>query len=540
MGSGDVVTGVGHNARPMNGARRRLGDRSALLWAGALACVLAIASLGIVPTWEDPGDPLDEGLLMLEPELLRDGVLPYQDYESFYGPANTHVLAGLYEITGPDVIAERAVGLVYRLIVVAGVFALAATTGLVTALGAGLLAAVLISGPAALAWFGGLAVVVWGLWLLQRGAPAGSDRLVALSGVAAGLAIAYRPQFGVAAGLAAIPLLAWRPLAMTRRYLLWVLVGAIPLLVHVVLAGPAQVFESLVIDALFRSGPQSSLPLPSLRSPDGKLLLLLCGSVAATVAAAAIAWARAPRDVEARRLASLALLGLGLIPQTLGRAESLHILNVACVSTALLPTVLASPLLLRGVGAELRKLAALAVPALAVLLLSQTWLNGMETNYVRAIAGPQDELAASYDRRDNWVERGSRSFPFFNLAQAEQVDGLIAAVDEYATPGDRLIVGPQDLARTFYNQTALYHLFPELEPGTYHLTMAPGTANREGSHLAGDVAEADVVVLGTGAHWSTVAPNSELESGDATAALKRDFCLRAHPYPYHVYTRCES
>jgi hypothetical protein len=524
----------------MTGARRLLGDHNALPWAGALACVLAIASLGIVPTWHDPGDSLDEGLLLLEPQLLLEGVLPYEDYESFYGPANTHVLAGLYAITGPDVIAERAVGLIYRLAVVAGVFALAASTGLVTALGAGLLAAVLISGPAALAWFGGVALLVWGLWLLQRSAATGSDRLVALSGVAAGLAIAYRPQFGLAAGLAAVPLLVWRPLAMTRRFLLGALIGAIPLLVHVVLAGPVQVFENLIVDALFRSGPQSSLPLPSLRTPHGKLLLLLCGSVAATLAAAAIAWVRAPRDIEARRLASLALLGLALLPQALGRAETLHILNVACVCTALLPTVLASPLVLRRLDADLRRVAAVAAPAIVVFVLAQTWLNGMETNYVRAISGPQDELTASFDRRENWVDRGTRSFPFFNLAQADQVRGLIAAVEANSSPGDRVIVGPRDLARTFYSQTALYHLFEELEPGTYHLTMAPGTANREGSHLADDIAEADVVILGTGAHWSTVAPNSELESGEATAALKRDFCLRAHPFPYHVYTRCES
>jgi hypothetical protein len=524
----------------MSGATRLLRGDKTVVWAGALACVLAIACLGNVGVWDDPGNPLDEGLLMVEPELLTEGILPYEDYESFYGPLNTHVLAGVYEVTGPTIEAERAVGLAYRLVLVAGIFALAAYTGVVTALAAGLLAAVLSNGPAALAWFGGLGLVVWALWLLQRWAVTGSDRFVALAGIAVGLAISFRPQFAAAAGLAALPLLVWRPLPPTMRFLGWTLIGAIPMLVHIVLAGPVQVFDSLIVDALFRSGPQSTLPWPSLRSPDGKLFMLLGISVAATLAAAALAWVRAPRSEEARRLASLALLGVGLLPQTLGRADTLHVLNVACVVTALLPTILASPLVLPRMDALVRRLIAVGAPGLVVFALAQTWLVGMENNYTRAIAGPQDETTASYARHENWVERDGRAFPFFSAEQAAQVRTMIATVEELSEPGDRLIVGPQDLARTFYNQTAIYHLFAELEPGTYHLAMAPGTANREGSHLPDDLENADVVVLGTGTDHTLVAPNSELGSTDATEVLTREFCLRGEPFPYRVYARCKA
>jgi hypothetical protein len=119
------------------------------------------------------------------------------------------------------------------------------------------------------------------------------------------------------------------------------------------------------------------------------------------------------------------------------------------------------------------------------------------------------------------------------------VSVALDAVDRLTAPGDRLVVGPEDLRRTFFNHTALYHLLPELEPATYHLTMAPGTANRSGARLPADVAEADVVVLGTGSDWHQVAPNSELGSDDAAKALEAGFCLRASPYPYRVYTRCE-
>jgi hypothetical protein len=517
-----------------------LRDPRVRIWGPALACALVLAAIPIVPTWNDPGDPLDEGLLLLEPELMLDGVVPYSDYESFYGPANTQVLAGVYSLTGPEVAAERAVGLLYRLAVVAAVFALAAPSGVVVALAAGVVSGLLVVGPAALAWFGGLALSGWAVWALQRAVRAPEGPGVRWAGVAAGLAIAFRPQFGAAIGLAALPLLLGRPLSLTRRLALWTVVGTLPLLVHIALAGPDQVFENLVIDALFRSGPQSTLPIPPLSDPSGKLLVLLLGGIGVLIACSLVAWRRAPADPEARRLASIALLSVGLLPQALGRVESLHILNVACVAVALVPTALASPLVFGGLSADLRRLVAVGGTGLAVLLLSQTWLDGVEANYLRALGTNSDPTSASYDRRENWVTRGDRSFPFASAEAAAQVSGALTAVDQLSSPGDRLVIGPEDLRRTFYSPTALYHLLPELEPATYHLTMAPGTANREGARLPGDVAAADVVLLGTGSDWQQVMPNSEMESDDATQALEASFCQRASPYPYRVYTRCES
>jgi hypothetical protein len=526
--------------RAVHRLARMARDPRLRTWGPALALTLVLAAVPVVPTWNDPGNPLDEGLLLVEPELLRDGVVPYSDYESFYGPANTDVLAGVYSITGPEVAAERAVGLVYRLAVVAAVFALAAPTGVLVALAAGLVAGVFVVGPAALAWYGGLALSLWALFALQRAVrTAEGSGAVRWAGIAAGLAIAFRPQFGVAIGLAAIPLLAGRSLFVTRRLIVWTLAGSLPLLVHTVLAGPLRVFENVVIDALFRSGPQSTLPIPPLSDPAGKLLVLLLGGIGVLIACTVVAWRRAPWDPEARRLASIALLSIGLLPQALGRVESVHILNVACVAVALVPTAAASPLVLGKVGSDVGRLAAVAGTALAVLALSQTWLEGVEANYLRALGTNEDPVSASYDRRENWVTRGSRSFPFFSADQADQVNGALDAIEEVTAPGDRLVVGPEDLRRTFLNHTALYHLLPELEPGTYHLTMAPGTANRSGSRLPDDVAEADAVVLGTGSDWHQVAPNSELESDDATEALEAGFCLRAEPYPYRVYVRCD-
>ena len=124
------------------------------------------------------------------------------------------------------------------------------------------------------------------------------------------------------------------------------------------------------------------------------------------------------------------------------------------------------------------------------------------------------------------VERGDRNF---YLGDHRAYLGVQAAVDELerlAQPGDRLLVGPSDLRRTWYSDVFLYWLFPELEPATYYVEMDPGLANAEGSSLAGDVASADWVIL-TGLWDGWMEPNSSMDFGsDAPNQVLRDhFCV---------------
>jgi hypothetical protein len=522
---------------------RALRDRTSplQLWIAAAFVILAIPAAAIVPTWDDPGDPQDEGLLLVEPELLRDGSFPYRDYESLYGPANTAVLAGVYALTGPDVTAERAVGLVYRLGVVAGVFAIASGVGLPVAVASGLIAGAFVDGPSAVAWFGGLALAIWGLFALQRAGDraAFSGRLLLLAGLLAGLALSFRPQFAAASALGYLPLLAWRPAWITKRILVGMVIGALPLLALTAIAGPANVFDNLVVAALFRSAPQSTLPFPVLSSAEGRLLMLLFASILVLCVCAGVAWRRARGAPEARALISIALFSLGLLPQALGRIETVHILYVGCFAVALVPRALASPLVLGRISIGMRQAVAVAVTLLAVGLLAQTWLRGVRINLERAAEVEHDPVTSSYDRRENWVTRGDRSFPLYSPEFADNVAAALAVIDRLSSPGDRLIVAPEDLRRTFYNHTALYYLLPELEPGTYYVTMTPGTANRAGSPLAQNVSDADIVVLGTSSDWHAVAPNSELGDDAAREVLRDEFCLRAHPYPYRIFTRCD-
>jgi hypothetical protein len=509
------------------------------IWALALALTLAAMLFPLLPTHTDPGPAMDEGLLLVEPERVLEGELPNRDFESFYGPTNTYLLAGVYAIGEPGVVIERGIGILYRLAVIAGVFALASFAGPVAAVAAGLVSGALlfVTGPAAFAYFGGLACAIFGLFLLARAATriGTRGRLYVLAGIAGGLAISYRPQFGFALLLGAVPLLLGHPAATVRRFVLGAALGALPLVVHTVVAGPGAVFENLVVDAFFRSAPQSTRPFPPELASETRLMVLTGIAIVALAACAAILWRRSPRGPDARRVAAIALFSAGLAPQALGRVGALHLIEVACVAVPLLAYALAAVAGNRWM-APARSLVPAAATAVLVAVLAWSYVEPIRPAYGRALQLPPWAEDVGADVRD--VERGSRSFPLSTGQEAEEAAATLAVIDELTDPGDRLVVGSDDLIRTFYNDTYLYHLLPELEPGTYYLTMAPGTANGDDSRLPEEVAAAEVVVLGTLPSYEQLLPNSELGSTEATEVLARHFCLRESLFVHLIYERC--
>jgi hypothetical protein len=102
---------------------------------------------------------------------------------------------------------------------------------------------------------------------------------------------------------------------------------------------------------------------------------------------------------------------------------------------------------------------------------------------------------------------------------------VIATLDSMARPGESLLVGPQDLRRTWYSDVFFYWMFPELEPATYYIEMDPGLANATGSGLADDVAGADWLIL-TGFWNGWREPNTSMEFGSdvPNQIVARQFC----------------
>src|SRR4029077_6646642 len=85
---GAVMTGW---ADALKGARFKL--IVFFLLAGLLVAALW-------PAFQSPGQPEDEGIALVYPEMFLKGRLPYRDFESNYGPGNLLILSTAYSVFG--------------------------------------------------------------------------------------------------------------------------------------------------------------------------------------------------------------------------------------------------------------------------------------------------------------------------------------------------------------------------------------------------------------------------------------------------------
>jgi hypothetical protein len=535
---------------------------------GPPALVVAACLLPLVGLWRAPGPPMEEGFMLVFPELVLEGRLPNRDFLHLYGPGGLWVLAAAYELFGTSLAVERTVGFAQHLGVALGVYALIRPWGRWVAAGGGVIAAVIILTPhglTALAWVGAVAL---GLWAVRSGAEAveadeGSvrrRRQITLAGLLAGAAMLYRLDLVLAIGLAATVLATGLDRAARRRGLAALAIGLSPYLVHLVTAGPANVLDGMLIEPVFDLRDGRALPLPpaigdvydgflqragaldeppwpfpSLRGP--LQLSLWLGLLLVAVAVLAVAGFRTFRRGD-RRLLAIAGFSAGLLPQALQRADSTHVAWVACVAFGVLPAALMELAPAWERRRWLRSLLAVGIPLAVTMAVIPyfTW---------RPYA---DAVARGLDDRDDvgTMRHGDRSFLYGRPDAVEAVNRLLPEVDEFTEPGDRLFVGPGDLRKTPYSEAFLYYLLPDLVPATRYIEMDPGVANATDSGLADEVASADVVILSTiRDDWTE--PNGSRDFGpdEPNQIVARDFCL-AGEYGdgfgdrglYEVYLRC--
>src|SRR5712671_4559370 len=87
-----------------------------------LSLLAGLLIIALWPAFQSPGQPLDEGVALVHPEMLLKGRLPYRDFESIYGPGNLLILSAAYSVFGTNIFVERGVGLVYRLLILLAIF----------------------------------------------------------------------------------------------------------------------------------------------------------------------------------------------------------------------------------------------------------------------------------------------------------------------------------------------------------------------------------------------------------------------------------
>lgn len=505
-----------------------------------VAAVAAVCALPLWGLWNAPGPPMEEGFMLVFPELVLEGQVPNRDFLHLYGPASLWVLAAVFRVAGVTLEAERAVGFLQQLGVVFGILVAIGPWGRWVAAAGAALAAVVVLPPiglTALAWVG---AVAFGLWSIHLALGDRSERLVAVGGFLGAMALLYRPDLVVAVGLSALVI----ALGMAGRRR-WIYIGSLAgataagYLVHVAMAGVGNVVHGLFVEPVFELRGGRKLPLPpSWDSFDGFLqragllaeppwpfpalpspaqlsiwLLLILAADAVLVVAGVLAFRRRGD----RRLLALALFAVGLLPQALQRADSTHLAWVSCVPFGLVPAAIAE-LLRDRLTVTRRGLVAAAVPMLVTLVVVPDFTWRAYSDYAAQTFGIRSDAGT--------MERDGRRFLYGRPDAVTAVNALLPVVDDLTEPGDRLFVGTGDLRKTPYSEAFLYYLLPELEPATRYIEMDPGVANADDSGMAEEIASADVLILSS-VRDDWVEPNDsrELGSDEPNQVVAREFCL---------------
>lgn len=478
-----------------------------------LAIGLLVLLIPFSTNFQHGGGPMDEGILLVYPEMIQRGAVPYRDFEFCYGPTTMYLLAGIYEIFGTNIAVERTVGLLYRAVILVALFALTRRWGTAMATGCMLIAGCLLLplGVVAYAWLGAMACALSFIWVM---ASAKSNLRCLWGGILASLAISFRQDAGPAVLLAACVLLQPHSGRLRLKFVLGGAIGLIPFIVLFFVAGPEPLFNELFLYPVFR---MSGRRIPFSSAEPFLVWLFFAQVFAAAISIVAAIFAlRSSRLARDRVLLALALLGAGLLLQAWQRLDLHHVLYVAFLTSGILPVSL---LTLCSRRPKETPPVGLALSAAAIVALI---LCAIAPVLPRAVLARFAEALQTTPAGSAFVHQNGRSFPVGPPGKAVIIDRMLDQLEELSKPGDRLFVGPEDLRGTVYCDTYLYHLMPKLQPATYFLEMNPGSANRPGSRLASDIASADWLILNS--EWTSPSGANGLtaEGPDEAGNVVRD------------------
>jgi hypothetical protein len=472
------------------------------------AGITAGATLLWLPALWWPVSTLDEAILLVYPQRMQGGSLPYRDFFAAYGPTFWWGLVGWFDVTGLTLTSMRVLGLLLHVLLALGLYHLLKPHGRWLALLASALSILMMFrlGAAPYAWVTTTMLCIWGL-ALARSRPA-------LAGLLAGLAVGIRPDVALLALLPPLVLLRER----RRRWFSGVALGLAPVWLTLLLT-PREMFDNILLGRAGRGAGQSLLPIPPLASADRRLLAALLAAVLLL-----ILWAGIVRTREAIALAGLALLAL---PQAFQRADYTHFVYAGLFSLPLLPFVVT------------RLLALLPRPPLRPVLLGGG--TGVLLFLVAVPEIPRNitDMLVNGNMRAKLVHHDGRSLPEAPV-RAQVFGALLPAIDALAHKGQTLFVFDANLSRPAVNEVSLYYYFPHLRQSAFHMEITPGITSQPGSGLVGDVLDADIVVLVETPERDrrSLFPYATGGSDEAGTALRTHFCRQAIIDRYELWTRC--
>jgi hypothetical protein len=466
---------------------------AATIEAVSVALLLTALLFFYRPAFYFAGSRMDEAVLLVFPELLLHGKVPYRDFETFYGPANLWILAAAFRFFGATVEIERIVGLTYRFALFAALYFAVRRWGKSAAIGVVLIAAfaLLPLGSVANAWIMALALAVVSTALMTKQLMALDDHssAAAIAGLSAGVAVLFRVDLAPAI-IASAAVLLWASKPKQRyAYGIGLVAGGSPLLISLLTAGLKNVMENIFLYPVIYTNAARRLPLFA-RSPEIAIYaLVIAGAAALALSLGALGVWKKRGDGESVSLLALGCLGIFAVPQALQRADCFHASMTAPVTIALLPVIAAAAVKLSNKPALASLFAVLATTA----CFSALWSIAPQSTHIFGKI-VHNQLALS-EIPQYAARGGNRKFPLSSPDDAQSVTKICSAIAQKARAGERLFVGPRDLRRTNYNDVYFYYLLPQLTPASYFIEMNPLSANRPDSRLASDIATADWIIL---------------------------------------------
>lgn len=501
--------------------RRILGFRFyRLSWLPALVGTFLV--LGeLVPRLSAPGSPFDEGFALAYGDQVLRGAIPGRDFMTFYGPLNPMAFAGVFAVAGHSLEAERILGLVYRLTVVAGVLWLLRRHSVGAVLSVALAFAILYRGEGlvALASWGAVALMVLAVVCADAERPV-------LAGAVAMAAVLMRLDYVVAAAGAIAPYLVSWSREQRRRFAASSLVGVALVAAWLALIGPHRL--SRLWAQLRISEPGRHLPLPSVFSFPGNVLAVACATILLLLY---LGW-HSRDERSGRSYLALGLAGLGLLPSTIQRPDAPHIVFFAALTAPLFPVALRESYRRATRLTSLTPWVRLSVTRSLVVIP----VGFAVINLLLGAALPPGVATRSYEVRND-----GRTFRLGNKKLADAFQAGLDRLDAIARPGQTVFVGPQDLRRTNVNDAFVYFLLPRLRPSSYYIELDPHVTAVAGSGFLDQLAKSDFLVLSSDwDKWKEPNTNRRYDSRAANVLVRDKFCQRGVFGQVKVLENCRS
>jgi len=441
-----------------------LGPLRAVLLALAGLCFIAVAARFLAA----PLDRFDEGLTLTKAALVAQGLIPYRDFWSTYGPLDMLVLGTAFRVIAVDALVERGLAIASVLLFAGAAYTLFTVMGVRGALRllmTSLLALVALSIPAFnsavladLLLLGAFAAFLRGQLTGLRGWALAAGALTALASFA-------RPELGAALGLGLLagyalaarlemrlgPLLAYVASAGLAVALLW---GPV-----VLVAGPSPVYVQLVQSTVTVYARARHIPLG--QGHEGPVVAVMAGAFALTwVWAARTLWLRKLPRAEMAAVLALLITGILLFGWVWTRADGAHALTAWPATGVLLVLMLQQRR--RGLPLQPRLEAAMSVVALAGLALAA---GGLAIRDLNLPTTPGVVPRATLVGARAWM-------PPDRLAL------LVRRIHAQVPAGQPLFVGLQRNDLALFNDTTLYFV-SDRRPGTVYFENLPGFSNQD-------------------------------------------------------------